>query len=144
MPSRLIVVVWSAWRLAADSLYGYLRTYETHALKYALKRPAWRLVACSPCRRGRYSPRSAAHALPYVAVAGAQAAPQTRSPLAHSCSSGVSICTFVPVSKYFCTNKASEHLMAHAVLTPSPALKGSCSGTRSVSLACFMDMHTCS
>ena len=25
-------------------------------------------------------------------------------------SSGVSICTFVPVSKYFCTSKASEHL----------------------------------
>ena len=24
--------------------------------------------------------------------------------------SGVSICTFVPVSKYFCTSKASEHL----------------------------------
>ena len=26
------------------------------------------------------------------------------------CSSGVSVCTFVPVSKYFCSSKASEHL----------------------------------
>ena len=35
--------------------------------------------------------------------------------LVGSCSSGVSICTFfVPVSKYFCTSKASEHLVCQA------------------------------
>ncbi len=31
--------------------------------------------------------------------------------LVGSHSSGVSICTFVPASKYFCTSKASEHLV---------------------------------
>jgi hypothetical protein len=28
------------------------------------------------------------------------------------CASGVIICTLVPVRKYFCTSKASEHLEA--------------------------------
>ena len=39
-------VVWPACRLAADSLYIYLETYETHALKYALKDllGGWRFV----------------------------------------------------------------------------------------------------
>jgi hypothetical protein len=34
--------------------------------------------------------------------------------LVGSRSSGVSICAFVPVSKYFCTSKASEHLVCQA------------------------------
>jgi hypothetical protein len=38
-----------------------------------------------------------------------------------SSSSGVSICTFVPVSKYFCTSKAREHLRLPALVSPALA-----------------------
>jgi hypothetical protein len=50
-------------------------------------------------------------------------------------SSGVSICTFVPVSKYFCTSKAMEHLRVGRYVL---LVKRACSSSSGVSICTFV------